>query len=363
MKRVIVKTKELLLRHYAKYKKAKQERLETSKFKKRLKLINGGYQGTKKEYKEAVLSYWSKYGIKPDRMWYALYCNGKDHFDPRFVPESIWVSTIRPYFNDMSMRRAYVDKGMLNRLLTDVKKPETVAKNIAGYYYDGDGERLISREEAEMICLREDQLIFKPSLDSYGGSGIVFYDRARASQDIHALFDRFGTNFVVQRIVHQHPDLSKLNDSSLNTVRVLSFHFHDQIHILSAQLRIGGKGAHVDNIGSGGCACPVNPDGSLTGRGVTRQSAWMDESPSGVKLSTVTVPHYQNLIQTIKRLHPNLPYFDLIGWDFAIDKQGDPVLIEFNVKPGQNQIGSGEPTFGDLSDEVFDEVFLKQSKR
>lgn len=349
-------------RLYSTYKKIQRENRETKKFKKRLKLINGGYKGTKKEYREVVLSYWEKYGIKPDRMWYALYCDGKDHYDPRFVPESIWVSTIRRYFNDMSMLRAYADKGRLNLLFPDVKKPETIAKNIAGYFYDGDGEHLISREEAEAICLQEEHLIFKPSLDTYGGSGIVFYDRENEAQDIHALFDHFRKNFVVQRLVRQHPDLSRLNESSLNTIRVLSLHFKGQVHILSSQLRIGGKGARVDNIGSGGCACPINPDGSLTGKGVTRQSAWTDESPTGIKLDTVTVPFYQDVIDTVKRLHPTLPYFDLIGWDFAVDEQGQPVLVEFNLEPGQNQIGSGEPTFGDLSDEVFDDVFITKSK-
>ncbi len=353
-------TKDLL---YSTYKKIQREYRETKKFKKRLKLINGGYRGSKKEYKEAVLPYWKKYGINPGKMWFDLYCNGKEKYDPRFVPESIWVSTIRRYFNDFSMLRAYSDKGMFNRLFPTAKKPETVAKNTGGYYFDGDGEHLISREEAEAICLREEHLIFKPTIGTYGGSGIVFYDKEDAKQSIHTLFDRFKTNFVVQRILRQHPELSRLNDSSLNTIRVLSLHFKDEIHILSAQLRIGGKGSRLDNIGSGGCACPVNPDGSLVGRGVTRQSAWTDESPTGVKLNTVTVPSYQNVLDTVKNLHLTLPYFDLIGWDFAVDEQGDPVLVEFNLEPGQNQIGSGEPTFGDLSDEVFEDVFIKKSKQ
>jgi len=352
-------TKDLL---YSTYKKIQREYRETAKFKKRLKLIDGGYKGTKKEYKEVVLTYWEKYGIKPDRLWYAFYCNGKGKYDPRFVPESLWVSTIRRYFNDMSMIRAYADKGMLNRLFPTVKKPETIAKNIGGYFFDGDGEHLISREEAEALCLQEDHLIFKPSLDTYGGSGIVFYDKENAAQSIHELFDRFGTNFVVQRILRQHPDLSRLNDSSLNTVRVLSLHFKDEVHILSAVLRIGGKGSRVDNIGSGGCACPINPDGSLTGKGVTRQSVWMDESPTGVKLDTITVPSYQAVLDTTKRIHPTLPYFDLIGWDFAVDEQGEPVLIEFNLEPGQNQIVCG-PTFGELSEDVFEAVFINKTPK
>lgn len=330
--------------------------------KKRVKMIGGGYRGSRKEYRETVQSYWSCYGVKPKRYWYALYCNGQGAYDPRYVPDSMWYRRILPYFNNLTMRRAYTDKGMYNRLFTEVRKPETVVKNIAGYYYNGDGEKLITREEAQRLCEQETHLIFKPSLDSGGGREITFYDRDKeGTPSISSIFDDFGVGFVAQRLVRQHPDLARINKESLNTVRVMSFHFNGSINILSAQLRMGNSGSRVDNISAGGCACAIKPDGWLSERAVTRKSVWTDAHDSGLKFRDIRVPSYDKIVEKVTLLHSGLPYFNLIGWDFAVDEQGEPVLIEFNVMPEQNQIGSGKPTFGDLSDEVFEDVFVKKS--
>lgn len=342
-------------------KNAKRFSFRPCDVKARVKRINGGYHGTAQEFSKTVESYWSKYGIKPQRVWYDLYCAGKDAYDPRFIPDPIWFKYILPYFNSSQRATAYADKGAYSFLVRDVKKPDTIVKNMGGYYYDGDGDHLISREEAEKLCQGEEHLIIKPSLGTKG-AGILFYDHDdEKTLQISEIFDKMGRNFVVQRIVKQHPDLARLNASTLNTLRVISFHFKGEVHVLSAQLRIGGSGARVDNVSAGGFACAVKPDGWLYGQAVTRKSSWTDETPSGIKLSTIQIPNYQGLTDTVKMLHTQLPYFNIIGWDFAIDENGTPVFIEFNTKPGQNQIGGKEPTFGDITEAVLEDVFIKKS--
>lgn len=328
---------------------------------KRVKSIGGGYKGSRAEYKEKVLSYWAKYGLKPKKYWFDLYCAGQDSYDPRYISDPIWRCKILPYFNKLDFRDAYADKGMFNRLLTDVKKPETIVKRIAGYYYNGDGEQLISREEAVKLCENEMHLIFKPS-DGHEGKGIQFYDRDNKScKSVSEIFDDLKGAFVVQHIVKQHPDLARLNASTLNTIRAISFHFNNEVYVLSAQLRIGGAGARVDNVAAGGSACSIYPNGWLHEQSVTRQSTWTDETANGIKLNTICVPNYQGIVDTIKRLHRELPYFNIIGWDFAVDEDGTPIMVEFNVRPAQNQIGGKEPTFGDLTNEVLEDVFIKKS--
>ena len=55
----------------------------------------------------------------------------------------------------------------------------------------------------------------------------------------------------MQGVVKQHPILEKMNPSSLNTIRVVSFFFEGEVYILSIILRMGAKNARVDNIGAG----------------------------------------------------------------------------------------------------------------
>jgi hypothetical protein len=331
--------------------------------KERLKLIGGGYPGSRKEFKETVLTYWDKYGFKPNIDYYRLYCVGKDSFDPRYITDPVWICYILPYFNDLTMRRAYDDKGMYHRLFTGVKHPDTVIKRMGGYFYNGDGEQLISAEDAKKLCLKEEALIFKPALDSSKGKGIKFYDRTSCTEkDLDDIIAHAGNNFVAQRLVRQHPYLSTLNESSLNTIRVITFHFKGEVHVLSALLRIGADGAKVDNTSAGGSAVPIRADGRLYEKSVNRKSEWVDETAKGVKYRDIQVPNFADVVDTAKRLHCQLPHLNIIGWDFAVGEDGTPILVEFNVRPEQNQISCG-PTFGDMTDEVLDEAFIKKTLR
>ncbi len=352
------------------YKKKVSDRLDAYKYsytprdiKARVRKINGGYKGSSSEYRTTVLAYWKRFGQKPKRIWYALYCDELNKYDPRYIPDPIWFHDILPYFNSKSFATAYADKSVYSFLFRDVNKPETIVKNMGGYYYDGDNDSIISEEEAVHLCEQEEHLIFKPSLGTKG-AGILFYDRDdEKSMRIPDIFGKMSNNFVVQRIVKQHPDLARLNPSTLNTIRVISFHFKGEVYILSAQLRIGGSGSRVDNVSAGGSACAIYPNGWLHEKSVTRQSTWTDETATGIKLKTIHVPSYEKIVETIKKLHCKLPYFNIVGWDFAVREDGAPIMIEFNTRPGQNQIGGKEPTFGEMTEEVLEDVYIKKSLR
>lgn len=63
----------------------------------------------------------------------------------------------------------------------------------------------------------------------------------------------------------------------------------------------------------------------------------------------------------IKSIHPLIPHFRLVSWDVAICEDGEPMLIEANMRKGGinlNQFNNG-PLFGDLTERVLDEVFRK----
>ena len=59
-------------------------------------------------------------------------------------------------------------------------------------------------------------------------------------------------DIVIQEELHQHEALRKLNESSVNTVRVLSLLKRDGVKIYSLILRMGINGSKVDNACSGG---------------------------------------------------------------------------------------------------------------
>ena len=43
-----------------------------------LSKINGGYRGSNYEFRSQVHPFWSQYDIKPNKIWYDLYCYKDD---------------------------------------------------------------------------------------------------------------------------------------------------------------------------------------------------------------------------------------------------------------------------------------------
>ena len=326
----------------------------------RLKRMNGGYDSSK-EYKEVVLPYWKKYGYKPAKYWYDIFSEREQKVDPRYIPDDLYYGVMVPYFSNTLFRRLGEDKCYHDIWFPDLKRPGTVCKNIAGVFYNENMD-IITFDEAVQLCLEYDgEFLVKPSVDSGEGRLIKFYEPGEATKEnLTKEFKEIDSNFLVQKGVKQHKDLAVFNETSLNTIRVVSFFFKDEVHILSSILRVGAKGSKVDNICAGGYACVINEDGVLADKGVNRKAEWVSETNDNVPFKGRKIPAYDEIIRLIKREHKKLAHFKLIGWDFCIDEEGDPVFIEFNSCPGTNQITFG-PTFGDLTDEVLEEVFIKKT--
>ena len=326
--------------------------------KKKLKDVNGGRPVSDREY-EQVKAFWHPYGVVPRKYWFQLFWDGKESCDPRYIPDDMWVKDILPYYNNLMWGRAYTDKCAYDRLFPDLNRPRTIVCNSCGHYYDGS-QHVISREEAMALCLKEECFIVKFATFSYGGKSIQVFDRGEVNEgSVERLFREYKMNFIVQALVEQNEELAALNPTSLNTIRIISFFFREKVHILSSLLRIGGEGARVDNYASHGYACNIGPDGRLAEQAVNYQG-WADRHPRGYAFKDVTVPAYDKVIRVVKEEASRLPQLGIIGWDFGVDKDGEPVFIELNIFPGQNQ-RSGGPTFGDLTEEVLQDVFVEKS--
>ncbi len=326
----------------------------------RLKKMNGGYK-CDKEYNEVVVPYWERFGYKPAKYWYEMYCDREQKIDPRYIPGDLFYGELIPYFSNSDFRRFGEDKCYHDVWFPEIKRPATICKNIAGVFYDKD-MNVISKQEALDLCLSfGDDFLVKPSIDTGEGRLIEFFEAKDVNKlAVENVFDDIDSNFIVQAGVKQHKKLSELNESSVNTIRPITFFFNGEVYLLSTNLRIGGSGSRVDNIGHGGFACAVEPDGTVRPEGVNRQSEKIYETANGLKLSDIEIPNFDKIVELSKQAHKKLAHFKLIGWDFAIDEDGEPVLIEFNTCPGMNQMTYG-PMFGDLTDKVLEEYFITKT--
>lgn len=326
-----------------------------------LSTIKGGYKGSKDQYYTEVLSFWKQYGIKPDKMWYDLYCYKDGKYDPRYIPEDLYWTKIYKALNRSDFRHAYTDKCFYNQLFPYLKQPRTILRNSNHCFYDGSGN-IINSNQAKLILESENSFVIKPAIYSGEGVDIYFYDKEGNQEvDYINLMNSYGTDYIVQEIATQHKVLDSIHPKSINTIRVISFLFQGEVHISSSILRMGVGGSRLDNVSAGGLACPILPDGRLSEKAINRESKWVTNHPGGVIFKDIKIPSYDKVIESVRRAHKNIPHFRIIGWDFSIDEKGEPLFIEYNGAPGLNQVSCG-PLFGDLTELVLDSIFFNKSK-
>lgn len=190
-----------------------------------------------------------------------------------------------------------------------------------------------------MACWGMDQIFVKPIRGSQGaGAFKITRDQLSIPAHLHRLSSAFrGHSYVLQEVVRQHPDLSKLNPRSLNTMRIDTFLADGKTpKILSAFLRIGGSECDVDNVSSGGVFAGINLEngrlkpiarnffhGSQGCRTFTKNPA------NGIVLDGYQIPLFDDVKRLITQAAAFLPPA-LAGWDVAVGPSG-PVLIECNV--------------------------------
>lgn len=320
----------------------------------------------KPDYKKSIRAYWSKYIRRINTNDFRWYKTKTGIQNVRLITDTVFHSRIEPHFNDLKTLEAFNNKCYYNLLFHGYKVPHTIAKNINGMYMDDDF-RLLDFNEVIKRCLDEEEIIIKPAKDSGGGRNITFLKRKDIEENgtLETILKKYNRDFVIQRVVKQQEELSNMNKSSLNTVRVQSFLYKGEVHILSAFLRVGLNGCRVDNLCKGGISFSIKDNGDFHPVGFDTKGNKYDKHPDGYVFKGKKMPGYDKIIESVKALHPRFANYGFIGWDIAVDENSEPVFIEFNLIDTCIQTAqlSNGPLFNVLTDEVLDEVYGKKKAR
>ena len=319
-------------------------------------------KGLSGEQKNEIKKFWADYGIHSFNMgWVDFYSSLYGQYDKRFIPDDIFYTKIDLYFNNPAAAQYLDDKNMYSLLFKDVKMPKTVVRKIKGVFLD-ENYKLLTSNEALRLCIDAQNIIIKPSVMSCGGLGIHFWKTEDGQDKLKKRLLK-STDFIVQKIVHQHPVLNKLHKDSLNSVRIMTLMFDNKVYALSGIVRMGINGNKVDNVSSGGISCGINENGNLKQYAFEGNGTRMLKHPQGAVFSDITIPNYNKCVELAKSLALRLVgYSRMVSWDFAIDEEGNPVLIEANLATGGvdfHQWSNG-PIFGDLTEKVLKEVFHRK---
>ena len=333
------------------------------------------------EYRDTVLPYWKKYGRKPQKFWFELYGSREKIIEPGFIPADIYFTELIPYINNLDMMNGATDKCFYEHWFPRVRHAKTICRRIGGLYYDDDMHQ-ISEKTALSLCLgHEGELVIKPSIYSCNSLNIHVIDPSGCDEkEVLGIFNSVGANFIAQDKIRQHPELSRLNPDSVNTIRVNSLLTENGVYIPSSSIRVGAPGEDRVSVGSGGFFAEILDDNTLSdkalidsvewkdsGRGMEEQLLhkvkWMADCAGGRYSAGFTIPAMDKIRRQVEMIHPVMAHFKWIGWDWTVDEEGEPVFIEFNCSPGiiVSQMNSCRPVFGEMTEWILEDYFIHRT--
>ncbi len=312
-----------------------------------------------KEQASAARTYFAGCG-KIDLRSHNFYYEKTGIFCENYLPEDLHYCSIDPFYNNWR-EAVYVDnKCLYPRMFTGVCQPDMLAIRCNGMWFVDDYVP-ISREALGSRLSSEPELVVKMAMGSEGGRGVFFV----AGSELSSAEKRIRDDIVIQRPVVQHSLLSAINPSSVNTIRMISLLSDEGVKVYSTILRIGVGKSRVDNASSGGITCGVSPEGRLRKYAYKANGERYEQHPdTAVVFENYPIPGYQKCLAAVQKLHPQIPHFRLVSWDFSVDEAGEPILIEANLKYGQldfHQLNNG-PLFGEDTPKILREVFGASSK-
>lgn len=304
------------------------------------KLLEDKRKLSKEQKKEVQDFYKDMIGREVPLYSHEYFYSRTGYFTKEYVPTNLYHCELIRKANYFPYMYVYSDKNMHDVLLEKENTAHVILKNMNGYYfYEG---KPVSEKEAVSLCNNLEKVVIKPTLHSKGkGVRVISVKDGITSVDnltIEQLFKQYKKNFIIQECIKQHERMAALNPTSVNTIRVLSYHSDSEVLIVYAVVRIGRKGQVIDNQCAGGISTTITEDGKLgkVAFGGYNEDNIM-QTDSGVVLEGYEIPSYDKVIEMVKRLHLKLPFANLVGWDVAIQENGEPVVIEFNTNTGLSQ--------------------------
>lgn len=318
-----------------------------------------------KAQQQELQALWGRLDKHYDIANHAFFVELNGDYNPHYIPNGFHYVAIDQYFNDWNMAMT-LDNKCLYKKIFNVRMPVDICYRMNGFWFDSNYS-IISQEKAIELISAHNEAFMKVARDSYCGKGVFFLspEIIKTPGGIAGEIAQTGnSDLVVQEAIHQSPVTAAFCPSSVNSMRVFTFLKKDGTpQVFTMFLRTGVGTAKVDNAFKGGLCCGINHEnGQMSAVAYDTNGGKYTEHPtSHIRFSDIKLPNIEAVKALVCKAHPCIPYFRLVGWDVALDENNEPLLMEANMAhPGLEmpQMCNG-PMFGDLYDEVMEEVFGK----
>ncbi len=329
-----------------------------------VRLFNAGLlNDLDKELADEVKIYWRKhYDRDIDPGYYLAFKNLTGKKEPRLIPHRIMRGEIIPVLNDREMgRTAYTDKNLYDKLIPTPNSVQNVLKRVRGKYYDAANNYLNFRQAYEAILNGGEDLIIKPSTTDNGiGVRRLNVDRGHIYLKnkiirMPEIEKEWGSDFIVQKRIEQHPVMAKPHPASVNTLRMITVRWDGKIRNSLTYARFGTGGRPQDNVK--GLACAVKDSGEFFNFAMDMNALVHTKHPTTNYnfAEPARVPNYEYFKEFVRELHKEVLHHDYICWDIVVGADGQPIFLELNFwgTVWLYQLRCAVSFFGDVTEEVL----------
>ena len=192
-----------------------------------------------------------------------------------------------------------------------------------------------SFEEFVSFAKKHEKFFAKPTLGIQGIGARIIDTKTDTLENIFAVCRQEG--ILAEEIVQQHEALSNINNTTLNTIRVITMlDPQGTPHIMATAGRFGRKGSVVDNFHGGGVGVVIDKNtGKVISTSIDRKHNRSIVHPdSKAVLLGLQYPEWDKVIDLAYKAALTIPEARHIGWDICITKDGNVDLIEGNDRTG-----------------------------
>ena len=191
---------------------------------------------------------------------------------------------------------------------------------------------LVGRADFHQFCANKKSVFLKP-IDSSNGIGAKKVELVDA-QSGEDLFEKYATTpYLAEEVIDQHRELAEFHPGSVNTIRINTVQTRHGTQILGAALRLGVGDDVVDNYTTGGLITAIDIESGVVftpGRDVFLN--WYAFHPDSKKqIIGFEIPGWDEVKRFAFALATIVPQVRFVGWDIALAKEGEPVLVEGNI--------------------------------
>ena len=278
----------------------------------------------------------------------------------------IYMQKIEQYYNNAKLAPAFADKNYFDLYLNGYSMPKTYLHYINNCFLD-DSYKIISKDQAINILSNKESFVVKQTIGSSGGAGVRVCEKYNTDKIKKLLEYPFSSNLIFQEKIKQCDLFNKFSSSSINTIRIYTYWYNDEIYVSNSVLRIGVNGSKTDNASGGGLSFQIDDEDKLIliPRDILGRIDTEFIKNNNINYNNEKLYFMNNVKSLVKSAAMRLPHFKIISWDIAISEEYKPILIEYNVAntiPDINQIGA-HPFFGELTDKILEEVFKGKKQK